>query len=288
MHVTGHKVLITGGSSGIGFALARELLARENDVFITARGADRLQAAARQLPGAAAECSDVSDERSLRTLVDTAVGAMGGLTMLVNNAGVQFNDRYGETETETVLRHVEEEIGTNLLGLVKLTALAVPHLRQQPDSAVVNVSSLLAIAPKQSAPVYCATKAAVTSFSQSLRYQLEEISPPIRVFDVLAAHRDVAFDLIKAPFGAGAYFDQGKAFPDETKTVCDSADAISPRPAAISPASMWLARVRSVFADENRARKSFIPSACAAFRVSASSSSAASRSPVAARAEPRT
>ncbi len=185
MHVTGHKVLITGGSSGIGFALARELLARENDVFITARGADRLQAAARQLPGAAAECSDVSDERSLRTLVDTAVGAMGGLTMLVNNAGVQFNDRYGETETETVLRHVEEEIGTNLLGLVKLTALAVPHLRQQPDSAVVNVSSLLAIAPKQSAPVYCATKAAVTSFSQSLRYQLEEISPPIRVFDVL-------------------------------------------------------------------------------------------------------
>ncbi|MFV2070234.1 MAG: SDR family oxidoreductase [Pirellulales bacterium] len=192
MRVSGHKVLVTGGSAGIGFALARELRDRDNQVMICGRSAERLAEAARQIPGVYTEPCDIADDGDLKRLVDTAVAKLGGLTLLVNNAGIQFNHDFSRVDLETLLRDTDLEIDVNLTALVKLTVLCLPLLRQQDPSAVVNVSSGLALVPKPSAPVYCATKAGVHMFSKSLRWQLEESASSVRVFEVLPPMVDTA------------------------------------------------------------------------------------------------
>lgn len=192
MRLSGHTVLITGGSSGIGLALARAFHERGNRVLAAARGAERLEAAARALPGLLTARSDLTREDDVRRLVSDAADRLGGLSILVNNAGVQFQDDYTAEDADTILAHVDQEIGVNLTGLVKLTALALPLLAREREAAVVNVSSLLAIAPKQRAPVYCATKAAVRSFTKALRYQVEDGAPSVRVFEVLPPLVDTA------------------------------------------------------------------------------------------------
>lgn len=94
--------------------------------------------------------------------------------------------------TEAVLSNIDTEVRTNLTGLAKLTALFLPLLRQEREAAVVNVSSGLALVPKTSAPLYCVTKAAVRSFSKSLRWQMEDGRLPIRVFELLPPMVDTA------------------------------------------------------------------------------------------------
>ena len=185
MRVSQHKVLITGGSTGIGFALARAFRERSNEVMVCGRRVNKLTEAAVQIPGLHTVQCDVARENDLERLVDAVGEKLGGLSVLVNNAGIQFNDLYGQTKPQTLLEHVDQEIGVNLSGLIKLTALGLPLLSQAAEAAVVNVSSVLALAPKQSAPVYCATKAAVRSFTKALRYQLEDSAPSIKVFEVL-------------------------------------------------------------------------------------------------------
>ncbi|MDH3289460.1 MAG: SDR family NAD(P)-dependent oxidoreductase [Gemmatimonadota bacterium] len=156
MRLSDHKVLITGGSAGIGLALARAFASRGNRVLIALRSADRLEAAAREEPGLHTATCDVRREDQIRQLIEQAGATLGGLSILVNNAGIQWNDTYGETDAETVLTHVDEEIGVNLTALVKLSALAIPLLRQEQESAIVNVSSVLALtrsrAPPSTAP----------------------------------------------------------------------------------------------------------------------------------------
>jgi uncharacterized oxidoreductase len=189
MQLQDHSVLVTGGSDGIGFALAQAFRERGNRVTICGRRAERLATAQAKLggngDGVHTVTADVSDENDLRQLVNEAVQQMGGLSILVNNAGVQFQDRYGEMDPDAILEHVDVEVGTNLTAVVKLTALCLPHLAKQASAAIVNISSILALAPKQSAPVYCATKAAVRFFTKSLRYQLDERMPNVLVFDAL-------------------------------------------------------------------------------------------------------
>jgi uncharacterized oxidoreductase len=185
MQTSGHKVLITGGNTGLGFAMAAAFMQRDNQVMIAARRPDRLAEAAERLPGVATVRCDVAREDDLRSLVTAVTNTMGGVSVLVNNAGIQCNDDYALGESDTILSHVDQEVGINFTGLVKLTVLCMPLLRRQPGAAVVNVSSLLAIAPKQSAPVYCATKSAVRFFSKALRWQLEDWAPSVRVFEVL-------------------------------------------------------------------------------------------------------
>ncbi|MGB3941402.1 MAG: SDR family NAD(P)-dependent oxidoreductase [Candidatus Manganitrophaceae bacterium] len=190
MVVTGHKVLVTGGSAGIGLALARAFRERENRVMVCGRNPERLTKAAREIPGLLTFQCNVANEEELKRLVKGVEAELGGLSILVNNAGIQRNYDFIKVAVEPALRDIDDEIEINLTALVKLSLLTLPLLRRESTAAVVNISSGLALVPKRSAPVYCATKAAVHFFSKALRYQMEEAASSVGVFEVLPPQVD--------------------------------------------------------------------------------------------------
>lgn len=175
MKRTGQAVLITGGASGIGFALARRFHEAGNRVAIAGRSPSALAQAAERLPGISTHVADVALAADRQRLVD----ACADITVLVNNAGIQFNGALADTTPE----QVQYELGVNLLGPVLLAQAFLPHLLRRESAAIINVSSGLALVPQQAAAIYCASKAAMHSFSKSLRWQLEGTS--VRVFEVL-------------------------------------------------------------------------------------------------------
>jgi uncharacterized oxidoreductase len=186
MHTDRHVALITGGGSGIGRAIAAELVARRSRVVIAGRDPEKLKRTVEALAAGnavhAVRC-DVTDEADLRAALSYIESTFGELTMLVNNAGVLHS--YDLTDAATAVANIDEEVTVNLLAPLRLTSLALPLLLREPAAAVVNISSVLAYAGTSTAPVYGATKAGLHSFSRSLRAQLA--STPVRVFEVLPA-----------------------------------------------------------------------------------------------------
>ena len=182
MKLRQRTILITGGTSGIGLALAEQLAGRGNTVIVTGRDQGKLDAAKRAIPGLNTFASDVSDPASIATLHGEVLGQFPGLDTLVNNAGIMRNlNLTGDRDLTDVTR----EIDVNLSGPVRMVQQFLPHLRGRPDALIVNVSSGLAFVPLPLSPVYCATKAAIHSFTQSLRAQLDgtgvtvvELAPP--------------------------------------------------------------------------------------------------------------
>ncbi len=182
MKLTARTILITGGTSGIGLELARQLLERGNTVLVTGRDQAKIDAAEEELPGVKGFRSDVSDPGEIAALYASVIGRFPALDVLVNNAGIMRNLRLTE---EHDLMDVTREIETNLSGPVRMIQQFLPQLRGRPGALIVNVSSGLAFVPMPAAPVYCATKAAMHSLSQSLRVQLSgtgvrvvELAPP--------------------------------------------------------------------------------------------------------------
>ncbi len=180
MKTSGNRVLITGGGSGIGLALTEELVRRGNQVIICGRRRNRLQAAQARVPGIHSRVCDISKARSRQALVDWVLSEFKQLNVLVNNAGIQRQVNFLKGSRD--LGEADEEVGTNLIAPIHLSAQLVPHLRRKKEAAIVNISSGLAYTPLAVVPVYCATKAAVHSWSLSLRHQLRDTS--VRVFEV--------------------------------------------------------------------------------------------------------
>jgi uncharacterized oxidoreductase len=175
-------ILITGGTSGIGFELAKQLLQRGNTIIVTGRDAEKLEATKRALPGVHAFQSDVSDPSAIKALHDAVLKQFPALDVLINNAGIMRNLNVNQDRD---LNDVTREIEINLCGPVRMVQQFLPHLKTRKGALIVNVSSGLAFVPLPLSPVYCATKAAIHSFSQSLRVQLEgtgitviELAPP--------------------------------------------------------------------------------------------------------------
>lgn len=183
MNLSGNTILITGGSSGIGLAFAKRFSSLKNQVIITGRDESKLGDLKKQHPDIAIFPCDLTRKEPLNNLVAFIQTKYPALNVLINNAAVQYN--YSFQEEPGMAEKIDYEISANLAGPIKLTALLLPLLMQNSDSAIVNVGSGLYLAPKKSAPVYCATKAAIHSFSKALRYQLE--STPAKVFEIIPA-----------------------------------------------------------------------------------------------------
>ena len=172
MDTSGQTVLITGGATGIGFALAEALVSRGNDVVICGRRRDRLLAAKKRLPPVHIRVCDVSKRASRESLTRWVARRFPSLNVLVNNVGIQRTIDFRKGVRD--LASVDAELLTNLTAPIHLSALLIPHLRKQPRAAILNISSGLAFTPVAAVPVYSATKAAIHSFSLSLRHQLRD------------------------------------------------------------------------------------------------------------------
>jgi uncharacterized oxidoreductase len=181
MRIENRTTLITGGATGIGFALAEQFLAANNRVIICGRRQEALDAARSKLPGLQIRVADLNSADERGGLAQWAIANFPELNILVNNAGIQREFRAEQPNVaDDFIR--ENEIETNLTAPIHLTLLLLPHLLKQKEAAVVNVSSGLGFLPLAAMPVYCATKAALQSFSTSLRYQLRGTG--VKVFDV--------------------------------------------------------------------------------------------------------
>ena len=182
MRLNDRTVLITGGTSGIGFELARRLLARGNAVVVTGRDEERLAVARAALPGLHAIRSDVSDPAAIDTLHDQVIARFPALDVLINNAGVMRNLRLRE---EHALHDLTRELDVNLAGPIRMVQRFLPHLLSRPEAEIVNVSSGLAFVPFPPAPIYSAAKAGLHAYTEVLRVQLRgtgvsviELAPP--------------------------------------------------------------------------------------------------------------
>ena len=181
MKTSGNTILITGGATGIGFALAETLLNAGNEVIICGRREDKLKEANKKLPQIQMRVCDVSDEKERKSLFVWAKNNFADLNVLINNAGIQrmVNLKQG---TEDLLKG-ENEIETNLVAPIHLTSYFIPLFLKRKEATIINVSSGLGFIPIAAMPVYCATKAAIHSFTISLRYQLRDTA--IKIFEII-------------------------------------------------------------------------------------------------------
>lgn len=165
MDLSGKTILITGGGSGIGLALARQL-APANTVVIAGRDEARLASARDAVPSLQVRRLDVTDEQEASATIDWIRSELGGLDVLINSAGTAGDDAL---TSPGAAASTARDIDINIGGVVRMTRLAMPLLRESEDSAIVFISSGMALAAAPGAPVYAATKAAVHSFARSVR-----------------------------------------------------------------------------------------------------------------------
>lgn len=175
------SIVITGGASGIGFALAKRFAALGNSVIICGRRSERLREAASVISGAVTFQCDISQEDERLRLQQFVASTHPEVSVLINNAGVQMRPG-AVTEPQDWNAH-RKEIATNLEAPIHLSILFADHLKSKNQAAIVNVSSGLAFVPMSFMATYCASKAALHSFTLSLRHQLRKTS--IKVIEVI-------------------------------------------------------------------------------------------------------
>ncbi|MEW7849024.1 SDR family oxidoreductase [Massilia aurea] len=194
MNTTGNTILITGGGSGIGRALAEAFHQRGNQVIVAGRRQEALDDVATANPGIATAVLDVTDVADIDRFTQEIARTHPGLNVVINNAGIMRAENWAAENVDTATAHAT--IATNLVAPILLTAGLLPLLRKQQQATVVTVSSGLAFVPLAVTPTYCATKAAIHSFSESLRHQLKdttvdvvEIAPPYVQTELMGAHQ---------------------------------------------------------------------------------------------------
>ena len=170
MRMTGNTILITGGASGIGRALAQSFHALGNTVIIAGRREALLEGVTSANPGMKSAMLDIADADAIHSFAQQLMLEYPSLNAVIHNAGIMKT----EVLSEGKLEDAEATIATNLLGPIRLNAALLPHLESQPHATIMTVSSGLAFLPLNLNPTYCATKAAIHSYTQSLRYQLKD------------------------------------------------------------------------------------------------------------------
>jgi len=190
MKINGNTILITGGATGIGFALAEAFVKEDNEVIICGRREDKLREAKSKLPQIHTKVCDLSKGKEREALYNWIKSNNIDINILVNNAGIQRMVDFKKGIYD--LSKGENEIEINLTAPIHLSAYFIPDLLKQKESAIINVSSGLAFVPIAVMPIYCATKAAMHSFSVSIRHQLRDTS--IKVFEVIPPTVDTELD----------------------------------------------------------------------------------------------
>jgi len=183
MKTSNNTVLIIGGSAGIGLEIARLFSDQNNHVIITGRDKQRLEKAAASLKNTTAIVSDFSDEYDTDALVQKIKKNYPEVNIVINNAAAA-NLYSLSGEHENVFHKAAQEMHTNYLSVIRLTEKLLPVLKQQPEAAIVNVTSIVAFVPGSLAG-YSASKAALHSYTQSLRYELQQQFPFIKVFELM-------------------------------------------------------------------------------------------------------
>jgi uncharacterized oxidoreductase len=179
MQMTGNTVLVTGGGTGIGRGLAESFHRLGNQVIIAGRRPEPLQAVAEANPGMKYLPLDQGDPASIQQFAAELTGRYRDLNVVINNAGIQRVEDLTASDAAVA----EETVAINLLGPIRLTAALLPSLLAKPHAAIVNVTSGLAFMPSALTPTYCATKAALHSYTQSLRFQLRDSS--VQVIEIV-------------------------------------------------------------------------------------------------------
>lgn len=226
-------VLVTGASSGIGRATALALAGRGHQVIATGRDPQRLQSLVAESPTISVMPADLRDTDGLAGFVHGLLKAHPGLDAVIHNAAVQYDLRLDDLRYD--LPALEDELRTNLAAPIELTRLLLPRLRGRPSAVLVYVTTGLAFAPKSSASVYCATKAGLQAFADSLRGQLADSA--VRVAEVVPPLTDT-------PMTEGR--GRGKASPKTVATAVVAAleghsDRVYAGKARLLPALMRLA-----------------------------------------------
>ena len=183
MQLTGNTILITGGGSGIGQGLAEAFQALGNTVIIAGRRQQALDATTAANPGMRSVQLDIDNAEAIRTFGAKMAKEYPALNVVIHNAGIMRPENLLAQPED--LAGAEAIITTNLLGPIRLTAALLPQLKKQPTATIMTVTSGLAYLPLAMTPTYCATKAAIHSYSLTLRYQLKgtkvevlELVPP--------------------------------------------------------------------------------------------------------------
>lgn len=195
MELEGRTALVTGASRGLGRALVEALAARGCRVVALARDGAALEALARRWPGQVfAAPLDLADGRAVDGGLPALLDAHPDLSLVFNNAAIQVGADFVSGEAAARLGALRQEIDINLGAVAAVCAHVLPRLaaRGAPrgeggrgEGAIVNIGSGLGIAPKRSAPVYCASKAALRALTRALRYQCEDQAPGVRMVDVV-------------------------------------------------------------------------------------------------------
>jgi uncharacterized oxidoreductase len=192
MNVTGRTILITGGSAGIGLAFALKFLELENEVIITGRRQEVLDAVRAKHPKLHTMRSDVADPLQVAALATRVKAEFPKLDVLMNNAGIMHYKNLKVPADD--LAGLMTEMNVNVGGVIRTTSAFIDILTAN-RGTVINVSSALAFVPSPCTPIYCATKAAIHSYTQSLRFQLEEAG--VEVIEVMppAIETEMTIDL---------------------------------------------------------------------------------------------
>lgn len=185
MNLINHTVFITGGSSGIGLALAKKFADLGNKVIICGRNAQKLQAVLSQDERFIGIVADITAPNASTYILNILARNNWHPSILINNAGCGASIDILSSNVDHFMVQASNQIQTNIQAPMGLVVAFLPILKMHSDAVIINITSGLAISPKKSSPVYCATKTALRAFTKSLRYQIEDAKLNIMVMEVL-------------------------------------------------------------------------------------------------------
>lgn len=192
MNIENKTILVTGGGTGIGFAIAKVLSTKGNNLILVGRREDKLKEAVARLPKASYIVADITNDNDVENLVQQVKTKFGGLDILVNNAGTGTAH---PVDQDGIYEKAKLEIDLNYLSIVRLTERLLPFLRASKEAAIINIQSIVSYLPSAFLATYSASKAALHSYSQSLRLVLQKTNPNIHIFEVFPPYVDT--DLTK-------------------------------------------------------------------------------------------